>query len=211
MALSKAHTSSTNQNWETPIDFFLMVQEMLGVHFTIDLAASANNSLCKEFYTQEMDSFSLPWKAPEAKDRLIKELFPAACWCKPPYSDEIHPIPDWIYRARDNSDKENFAFLLPINKMDQNWYHEIMPEAQIGMVKGRIQFTINGKIPKRKDPKTGKMVKSGNSQGSVVIALGPAFTPGVFSIPWRDLYKKSGDEKKNEKTISRIDKSIYIV
>lgn len=180
--LSKAHTTSNNQNWETPKAFFRLVEKILGWKFTLDIAASDKNHLCKKYYTEENNAFmNLPWVPPKVPNNN------QAVWCNPPYGDKKYPVREWVLEAwmqEIEHSTQNIAFLLPMNKMDQEWFHAILPHAWIGIVRGRIQFTIDGKPGKRLDKKTGKMVSSGNSQGSIIVAFGKNLKPGIDSIDW---------------------------
>ena len=63
----------TNQNIETPNNFFQAVQTVINVKFEYDLAASAENAKCKKYFTIEDDSLSFEWPK-------------AWCWLNPPFS-----------------------------------------------------------------------------------------------------------------------------
>ena len=195
MALSKAHTTSATQRWETPVAFFNFLQTWFGVTYTLDLAASHANALCENYYTEDMDSFTLPWVAPQAKENSQAVV---ACWCNPPFSDPKYPVGEWILRGLE-SHRENFSFLLPMNKMDQPWFHDLpLDKFALNIVKGRVQFLLDGKPGTYTDKKTGKEKKSGNSQGSIVINCGPAFKHGLYSLPWADQIDYSTRKKKPE-------------
>lgn len=191
MGLSEAHRTSNRQDYETPVPFFLLTSDILGVKFTIDFAASSKNHLCDLYYTEEIDAFRGNWEVPAIPGTKT------AGWTNPPYGDKKHPVGQWVETQFKYSDRFNYALLLPCNKLEQDWIVTIKDRALIGAVNGRIQYTINGKIPVRKDPKTGKMVPSGNSQGSLIVAFGPDIKPGFISIPWKRVRDELKRKKKN--------------
>lgn len=61
--------SSKTDSWETPQDFFDMLDAEFG--FTLDAAADARNHKCPRYYTREQDGLKQPW--------------PGTVWCNPPY------------------------------------------------------------------------------------------------------------------------------
>lgn len=69
--------ANSNQSAGTPQWLFDAVASI--VPFGPDLAASQENAKCKEFYTIEDDSLSLPWNELTSKGRVG--------WCNPPYED----------------------------------------------------------------------------------------------------------------------------
>ena len=88
-------------------------------HFTIDVAANAENAKCERFYTREEDGLIQPWSG----ERV---------WCNPPYSE----LRAWIAKA---SAEINVlvVMLLPANRTEQPWWQEyIEPYRDRG---GRIE------------------------------------------------------------------------
>ena len=65
--------SSKTDLWETPQDFFDMLDAEFG--FTLDAAADAQNHKCPCYYTREQDGLKQPW--------------PGTVWCNPPYGRQI--------------------------------------------------------------------------------------------------------------------------
>lgn len=71
---------SVRQDWTTPrILFDKLNQEF---NFEWDLAASADNKLCKNFYTKENNGLEKDWNG--------------ICWLNPPYGDKSNKMVDWI-------------------------------------------------------------------------------------------------------------------
>lgn len=54
-------------------------------HFTIDVAATADNALCQRFLTKESNGLSIPWSVDEV------------VWCNPPYSRG--QLVQWVKKA----------------------------------------------------------------------------------------------------------------
>jgi site-specific DNA-methyltransferase (adenine-specific) len=51
--------SSNKEDWETPIDFFNILDEEF--HFSLDPCADHNNHKCDKYYTKEQDGLSQDW------------------------------------------------------------------------------------------------------------------------------------------------------
>ena len=68
------HKPNRREDWGTPPGLFNDLDEILG--FEIDLAATKENALCKEFVSPEQDFLSI--KSPE-------RLTDGWAWCNPPY------------------------------------------------------------------------------------------------------------------------------
>lgn len=80
--------------------------------FSIDVAASAENTKCERFYSVEDDGLVQPW----SRERV---------WCNPPYSD----IEPWVVKAWAEMCKEDEAqrpelvvMLVPANRTEQGWW-----------------------------------------------------------------------------------------
>lgn len=172
MSLPKAFTTSNRQDWATPWPFVEEVEKQLGLKFTLDVCAADVSAKAPAYYTEEQNAFNQNWHADSGRGDI---------WCNPPYGHKRFPVYKWVRDARIYSanctDPLNIVLLLPINKMDQPWFHDTaVPNAEIWIVKGRIGFL---------DPETGKKC-SGNSQGSMLLHFGPKATPGkINSFVWR--------------------------
>lgn len=92
----------------TPADIVEWAASLVGP-FTLDVAASAANAKCREFYDVEADGLAQPWRG--------------RVWCNPPYSN----CGAWVnkawteYRA---GRAESIAMLLPANRTEQGWWHD---------------------------------------------------------------------------------------
>lgn len=171
MAFSEAFTTSDNQLWTTPWPVIDALRPEF--RFTLDAAACKLSTKAPVFYSEKENAFTQDW---------AKDAGDGDAWCNPPYGQYLGKrVGDWVQKGWEESRKGlNVVFLLPINKGDQDWYHDLaVPYAEIRPVKGRIHFV---------DPTTGKQplvwskikqewVKNGNSQGSNLIIFGPTYKP----------------------------------
>lgn len=109
------------QDWETPPEVFEHMNKRF--NFTLDAAANEINHKCEKYYTVEQDGLKLPW------DKFT--------WLNPPY-DKIGP---WAYKAIDEAIRGNTTVMLvPSNRSDQQWWHDIMPYCDIEWIRGRVKF-----------------------------------------------------------------------
>lgn len=67
--------SSAKDDWQTPKEVFCRLHAEFD--FDIDVAASADNALCDEWF---YDALKANWELSYASKR------PPVCWCNPPYS-----------------------------------------------------------------------------------------------------------------------------
>ncbi len=112
-------------SWETPAHIY----EQWGANYkcNLDVAASAANTKCSDYFDIERDALSCDWYG--------------RVWCNPPYSK----LKAWVakaYRQRNNCDI--IVCLLPA-KTDTQWFHSfIYRKASLFFIKGRISFERNG-------------------------------------------------------------------
>lgn len=119
----RAHFSSESDEWETPQAFFDDLDD--DNHFTLDVAANAENHKCERYYTKEDDGLSQPW------DGVV--------WCNPPYSE----VEKWVRKAdqecRDNGTRT--IMLLPA-RTDTKWFHDFIYQRYgIEFIRGRLKFS----------------------------------------------------------------------
>lgn len=115
--------SSATGEWATPQDFFDELNDEFG--FDIDVAATAENTKCANFYDKTQDGLSKPW------DGVV--------WCNPPYGREIGK---WVRKAYEENKRENnyIVMLLPA-RTDTKWFHDyIYGKAEVRFIKGRLKF-----------------------------------------------------------------------
>lgn len=169
--MSKAFLTSDNQTWATPWQVIRALEDE-GFNFVLDIASGMTTSKAKKFYTQEDDAF---------RQDILKDSEGGDIWCNPPYGDPERPVKDWVLLLCSIRLQKRSVLLLPSNKTDQDWYHDLaIPYAEIRPVRGRIGF-LDG---------NGKPV-SGNSQGSMLIIFGPGIIPcAPRSFDWKLIKKK---------------------
>lgn len=108
----------------TPRAFFEYVQKQFNVKFTLDIAASKKNTLCKKFIDKKMDALVCNWTG--------------LAWCNPPYSLSY----EFVEQCYGNSNSGNGStFMLLAARTDQDWWHEFVSKAwAVVYIKGRIKF-----------------------------------------------------------------------
>ena len=118
----KVHYASEKQTWETPQDFFdLMDSEF---HFDVDVCAEDETAKCNIYYTVDDDGLSKEWNS--------------ICWMNPPYGREIGK---WMAKALAESKRGVTVVALVPARTDTTWWHEsVMPAAEIRYVRGRLRF-----------------------------------------------------------------------
>ena len=131
-----------NQYWQTPPEIFNWLNNRYGP-FTVDGAASHENSLCLKYYSEEDSAFD-------------KRPFGERIFCNPPYAD-LKPWVELFAKWRDSG-----SFVLALLPCDPStkWWARMMEDAVYTRIMGpsRVAFI---------DPETGQPVK-GNKGASVV-------------------------------------------
>lgn len=182
-----AFLSSNKQDYATPWPLVEAVEKELGQGFTLDVCASAKSAKAPNYFTEAGNAFVQDWALSAAG---------GLAWCNPPYID------GWpgrfLRRARLAAAASGLTtvFLLPANKTDQGWWHDVViPNHAVWDVKGRVDFLDpeTGKVPKvwkihkgmtvdpelvketEGDPFYGRWVKQSNPQASKIVIVGPDF------------------------------------
>jgi len=105
-------------------------------HFTVDVAASADNTKCPRFFTPRDDGLKRRWSG----ERV---------WCNPPHSD----IGTWVAKAwhERNCGANLIVMLVPANRTEQGWWQRyVEPFRDKGMglsvefLPGRLRFLAPG-------------------------------------------------------------------
>lgn len=115
----------------TPLSLFHDLN--MRFRFTLDVAATAENAKCVEFFDRE-------------KNGLIQSWAGHRVWCNPPYSD----ITPWVERAWDEGRMaECVVMLLPANRTEQKWWQKLVEPHRERWVRteflpGRINFGVPG-------------------------------------------------------------------
>jgi phage N-6-adenine-methyltransferase len=167
MEMTKAFLTSESQTWATPwILIWALKHEF---NFSLDVCAGRTTFKASKYYEEETDAFTQNW-AVDAEG--------GDAWCNPPYGDKRFPVKEWVKRAHSYRDRLNTVLLLPANKTDQDWFHDlVLKDGEYRPVRGRIGF-VDG---------TGKAV-TGNSQGSMLIIFGPNYRPKApMTFDWKKI------------------------
>lgn len=170
--MTKAFLTSEDQTWATPWPV-IHALEAEGFRFTLDVASGLTTAKAPKFYTEQDNAFLQDWAADAAG---------GDAWCNPPYGDKRFPVRDWVARAWHFRERLTTALLLPANKTDQDWFHDlVLRDGEYRPVRGRIGF-LDGK---------GNPV-SGNSQGSMLCIFGPYRGPcAPKTFDWKAIRKKA--------------------
>ncbi len=120
---------STGQGeWETPQDLFDQLNKQF--RFTLDAAATSQNTKCKRYLK---DAFDGDW---------VGRVF-----CNPPYGRTL--IRKFLARGLEEFHKGHakcIVYLLPA-RTDTAWFHEYIyhnPYAEYRFLRGRLKFTLKG-------------------------------------------------------------------
>lgn len=128
----KGNNAQAFQDYQTPKDFFRAIDAEF--HFTLDAAASADNTLCPNFCTKKDCGLETPWEG-------------YTVWCNPPYGRwELYK---WIEKAARERRKGVTSVLLVPASTETEWFHrwcwdETTQKARTGVevrfIKGRLRF-----------------------------------------------------------------------
>lgn len=137
--------------YRTPPELFAALHDEFC--FSIDVAASRENSLLDMYYTEEEDALSVNW--------LGSGWEGSYSWCNPPYSD----IGPWVRKAAEQSKLGIGCVMLVMADTSVGWYKEAIATAQ------EVRFITGGRISFI-SPETGKPA-AGNNKGSMFIIWHP--------------------------------------
>ena len=114
--------SSKTDEWATPQDLFDRLNDEF--HFTLDVAANADNAKCKQYFDKNKNGLNWDWGG--------------CCWMNPPYGREIGK---WVKKAYEESLKGCTVVCLLPSRTDTRWFHDyIYGKAEIRFIKGRLKF-----------------------------------------------------------------------
>lgn len=115
----KVHFSSADTTWETPQDFFDMLD--LEFSFQLDVCASSENTKCERFYSE--NSLEKEWTG--------------RCWMNPPYGREIGK---WVEKAYMTALQGHLVVCLIPARTDTKWWHNYVFKGDVWFVPGRLKF-----------------------------------------------------------------------
>ena len=161
--------------WRTdPVLFELCHREF---KFNLDAAASAENALCKRYFTQDDNALKSVWVAPWAKQTNV--------WCNPPFSLKR----EFLDKGRaEHRRGANCCFLVPADAPETDWWVSTIydlalpsprtllykPEYHVRILKPRVNFYTPD-----------MQHKMGNNRPSALIIMGWNQPPGMFTWSWK--------------------------
>lgn len=119
--MNPVHYMSEKQDWRTPRSVFDPLHAEFS--FTLDAAASADNSLLERYCCIEDDALTQSW----AGERV---------WCNPPYG---RGLGQWVAKMA-AGEAELVVGFIPA-RTDTRWFHDhVLNKAEVRYLKGRVRF-----------------------------------------------------------------------
>lgn len=115
------HFSSKTSEWETPQDFFDLLNSEF--HFELDVCAKPENAKCPRYFTPEEDG--------------LKQKWTGVCWMNPPYGREIGR---WVKKAYESAQEGATVVCLLPARTDTSWWHDYCMKGEIRFIRGRLKF-----------------------------------------------------------------------
>lgn len=123
------YTETRREDWGTPKDLFAKLNAVF--EFEVDLAATAENTLCPLYCSAEDGDSGF--------FDIDKEFFrgrPNWCWCNPPYGTDLAK---WVQEVANKV--ERAVMLIPASPGNRWWHKYIWPRAHaIVFINGRLTF-----------------------------------------------------------------------
>lgn len=157
--------SHKNTGWETPTEFYKQLDQEF--NFTLDAAASKENTKCIRYFTEEEDALKQSWHG-------------EVIFCNPAYS----LWQKFVAKAFEEWDEETTIVMLLPSRTDTKAFHryiwdsilnEFISGVEVRFISGRLHFEMN------KKPILGK-----NGKPS------PAGFPSLLLILRKDKFKEYG-------------------
>lgn len=120
--LNRSLFASGRKEWTTPFQIIEALRTEFP--FTLDAAASPENTVGRRFIDIENDALSQTWSG--------------VVWCNPPYGRRVDR---WLAKGAESAEAgATVVFLLPA-RTDTAWFHEIvLPRAEVRFLRGRLRF-----------------------------------------------------------------------
>jgi phage N-6-adenine-methyltransferase len=117
---------SAKQEWTTPQTLFDRLNQEF--HFTIDLAADATNTKCKQYFDAEKNGLLQSWKG--------------VGWLNPPYGAKEQRLEHWVKKAHSTQQQGNatVVMLIPARTNTRWWHQYCMAAAEVRFICGRPKF-----------------------------------------------------------------------
>ena len=125
MANFKGKFDSVRQDWETPAELFEAVDKEF--HFTLDVAASEENTKTPRFIAEREDAMTRSWG---------REV----CWLNPPYG-KGYKLSAWVSKAYEESLAGATTVMLIPARTNTNWFHDLcLKHGEVRFIRGRPKF-----------------------------------------------------------------------
>ncbi len=123
-SLSPALFSSAREDWETPPDFFAVLDQVFA--FQLDAAASPHNAKCARYFTKQEDGLARSW-------RPYKRV-----WLNPPYG---RGMDRWMRKAYEEAQQGCIVVCLVSARTDTRWWHDwVHDKALVTFLRRRLKF-----------------------------------------------------------------------
>lgn len=144
---NKLHFSSKSSEWRTPRDLFDRYDEIY--HFDCDVASTAENALCPEYFTKTGHYRYFP-ESGRNPAQLIKldngcgltGLWGTKrCWMNPPYGRDLKK---WAAKAAEAAQGGATVVALLPARTDTAWFHQYVYRkkyVEVEFLKGRLKFS----------------------------------------------------------------------
>jgi phage N-6-adenine-methyltransferase len=130
----------SKQDYQTPPELLRAITGRLGIsNFAIDLAASAENAVCRSYFDENFDSLrpEVTWNVQAGKWG----------WLNPPYAN----IRDWVKKASiEAAYGAQIVMLIPASPGANWWRDYVQPFAYVTYLNGRVTF-VGAEDPYPKD------------------------------------------------------------
>ena len=123
----------SKQDYQTPVELLRAVKTRLRIdRFDYDLAASPENAVCRQYYTEKDNALIQPWGLGEGWD-----------WCNPPFAK----LAPWVMKAYETGSK--ICMLVPAS-VGSNWWDKwVHNKAYVLFLNPRLTFVgCNSPYPK---------------------------------------------------------------
>ena len=123
--MSEINPNNEFDDFRTPRDIFLSFDDRF--EFDLDVAASDENALCPNYFTEEQDGLKQKWFG--------------SVWCNPPYSN----VEPWLTKGLAELEVKNCKYVVFLLNVDTStrWFQELVLPfvSELNLVRGRLNFT----------------------------------------------------------------------
>jgi len=109
--------------WETPSNIFDPLNDEF--KFTLDVAATKENSKCKKYITKDVDALKEDWGG-------------EVCWMNPPFGRDLKKF---VIKAYTESLKGCVVVCLIPAKTNTIWWHDYVMRGEVRFIRGRPKFS----------------------------------------------------------------------